>query len=261
MSAVDQSRPGGEEMAAELGAAIEARQLQLYYQPIVSLVSRVAGDVEALPRWPRNGTEILAPTDFIEVAQEFGLLPELERWAIETAFEQLARWRRATDLDISLNVSEDHVYESALADEVKVAAERNGVEPRRLSVEISETTLVEADGRRVEKLRELAELGIGLMVDDYRGALPAERLREIPATALKISRRVVAGIPDLPRPTEIASTAIRVARDRGVRVIANGVESPGQVAALRDMGCQFGQGFMFSIPMPAEVLAERALPR
>jgi diguanylate cyclase len=250
-----------EAMAAELGEAIRQRELQLYYQPIVSLVDRVAGEVEALPRWPRSGGEILAPADFIEVAEEFGLLADLERWAIEAAFEQLARWRRSTDLDVSLNVSEDHVYESALIDEVKLAADRHGVESRRLSVEISETALVEADEPRMEKLRELAGLGIGLMVDDYSGALPAERLGELPATALKISRRVVAGIPDLPRPTEIASTAIRVARERGVRVIANGVESPGQVAALRDMGCQYGQGFMFSIPMPADVLAERALPR
>jgi EAL domain-containing protein (putative c-di-GMP-specific phosphodiesterase class I) len=250
-----------ETMAAELGDAIRQRELRLYYQPIVSLVDRVAGEVEALPRWPRSGGEILAPSDFIEVAQEFGLLPDLERWAIDTAFEQLARWRRGTDLDISLNVSEDHVYESALADEVKVAAERHGVEPRRVSVEISETSLLESDEGRLTKLRELAGLGIGLMVDDYSGALPAERLREIPATALKISRRVVAGIPDLPRQTEAASTAIQIAREQGVRVIANGVESPGQLAALRDMGCQFGQGFLFSIPMPAEVLAERALPR
>jgi EAL domain-containing protein (putative c-di-GMP-specific phosphodiesterase class I) len=253
--------PGPEAMAAELGEAIRQRELQLYYQPIVSLVDRIAGEVEALPRWPRSGGEILAPSDFIEVAQEFDLLAELERWAIEAAFEQLSRWRRETDLDISLNVSEDHVYESALVDEVRAAAERHGVEPTRLSVEISETALVEADGRRLEKLRELAELGIGLTVDDYSGALPPERLRELPATALKISRRVIAGIPDLPRQTETASAAIRLARERGVRVIANGIESPGQLAALRDMGCQFGQGFMFSIPMPAEVLAERALPR
>jgi EAL domain-containing protein (putative c-di-GMP-specific phosphodiesterase class I) len=260
MNAVEPLGPGAE-VAADLGEAIRRRELRLYYQPIVSLVDRIASEVEALPRWPRSGGEILAPSDFIEVAREFELLAELERWAIETAFGQLARWRRATDLDISLNVSEDHVYESALADEVKTAAERHGVEPRRLSVEISETSLMESDVRRLEKLRELASLGIGLTIDDYSGALPAERLGELPATALKISRRVIAGIPDLPRQTEAASTAIRVAHERGIRVIANGVESPGQLAALRDMGCQFGQGFMFSTPMPAEVLAERALPR
>jgi EAL domain-containing protein (putative c-di-GMP-specific phosphodiesterase class I) len=99
------------------------------------------------------------------------------------------------------------------------------------------------------------------MIDDYSGGLPAARLGALPVNALKISRRVVAGIPDVPSQTEIASTAIRVAREQGMRVIANGIESPGQLAAIRDMGCEFGQGFLFSIPMPAEVLAERALPR
>jgi EAL domain-containing protein (putative c-di-GMP-specific phosphodiesterase class I) len=102
---------------------------------------------------------------------------------------------------------------------------------------------------------------VGLTVDDYSGMVPIERLRQLPTTALKISRRVVSAIPDRQRETEIAAAAIELAREMGVRVIANGIESPGQLAALRDMGCKYGQGFLFSIPMPAEVLAERALPR
>lgn len=261
MTAVEPMQPGAEALAAELDAAIKGHQLRLYYQPIVSLVDRVVSEVEALPRWPRGEREILAPPDFIDVAQEFDLLAELERWAIEAAFAQLAQWRRGSDLAISLNLSEDHVYESALPEQIRAAAERHGVEPGRLSLEIPETALLESSPERLEKLRELAGLGVGLTIDDYSGALPAERIGELPASALKISRRVVAGIPDLPRQTEIASTVIRLARERGERVIANGIESPGQLAAIRDMGCQFGQGFLFSIPMPAEVLAERALPR
>jgi EAL domain-containing protein (putative c-di-GMP-specific phosphodiesterase class I) len=257
MSTVDQSRPGGEEMAAELGAAIEARQLQLYYQPIVSLVSRVAGDVEALPRWPRNGTEILAPTDFIDVAQEFGLLPSLEHWAIETAFEQLSRWRRATDVNVALNLSEDHVYESDLPGEISSAAEHQGVDASRLSIEISEAALAETSGERLARLNELHELGVGLTIDDYSCEMSSDELGALPTSALKISRRIIAGIPDSRRHTKTISAAIELARELGVRVIANGVESPGQLAALRDLGCEYGQGFLFSIPMPADVLTER----
>jgi diguanylate cyclase len=135
------------------------------------------------------------------------------------------------------------------------------VGPRRLSLEISETALVEANSQMVERLNEVTTLGVGLTVDDYSGMVPIERLRQLPTTALKISRRVVSAIPDGQRETEIAAAAIKLAREMGVRVIANGIESPGQLAALRDMGCKYGQGFLFSIPMPAEVLAERALPR
>jgi EAL domain-containing protein (putative c-di-GMP-specific phosphodiesterase class I) len=261
VNAVEISEPGAERLAAELGEAIEHKRLQLYYQPIVSLLDRVARKVEALPRWPRDEGEILAPADFIDVAQEFDLLVGLERWAIEAAFEQLSNWRRETDLDISLNLSDDHIYSSTLPDELRAAAQRHGVDTRRLSLEVSETALVEADRERLEKLQALLNLGVGLMIDDYSGSVPANQLVELPATALKISRRVVAGIPDVPRSTEIAATALRLAGDLGVRVIANGIESPGQLAALRDMGCEYGQGFLFSVPMPAEVLAERALPR
>jgi EAL domain-containing protein (putative c-di-GMP-specific phosphodiesterase class I) len=261
VTAVEPAEPSAEAMAAELGEAIEQRRLRLYYQPIVSLVDRVANEVEALPRWPRNDDQTLAPPDFIGVAEEFDLLGNLERWAIETAFEQLSRWRRSTDLDVSLNLSEDHLYEGALPEEIRKAAERSDVEPRRLSLEISETALMEATGQRLERLNELSGLGVGLTVDDYSGAIPKEELARLPTTTLKISRRVVAGIPDGIRHTETAVGAIRIARELGVTVIANGIESPGQLAALRDMGCQHGQGFLFSIPMPAEVLAERAASR
>jgi EAL domain-containing protein (putative c-di-GMP-specific phosphodiesterase class I) len=258
MTTPDPARQGEEAMATELSEAIDQRQLQLYYQPIVSLVDRLARQVEALPRWPRNGRQILAPADFIGVAQEFDLLPKLERWAIETAFAQLSRWRRATNLDVSLNLSEDHAYQSALPNAIQSAGERHGVDPRRLSLEISETALIETDEGGLERLHELSRLGVGLTVDDYSGGVSAERLGELPTGALKISRRVVAGIPDVERQTETASAAIRLARQLGLRVIANGIESPGQFAALREMGCEYGQGFLFSIPMPADVLAARA---
>lgn len=254
-------RPDPERMAAELGEAIRQGRLQLYYQPIVSLLDRVAAEVEALPRWPRDGGEILAPPDFIEVAEEYELLPQLERWAIAAVFEQLGRWRRATDLDVSLNLSEGHVYAGALPDEIREAASRHDVATRRVSLEVSETALLEAGHDLRGRLQALFDLGVGLTVDDYSGAMPAERLAELPAAALKISRRVVAGIPDSPTHTETASTALRRAGELGVRVIANGIESPGQLAALRDMGCEYGQGFFFSLPMPADVLAERAMPR
>jgi EAL domain-containing protein (putative c-di-GMP-specific phosphodiesterase class I) len=261
VSPADPVPSNGAAMAAELGEAIGGHGLRLYYQPIVSLVDRVASEVEALPRWPRDDREILAPDDFIDVAAEFGLLADLERWAIEAAFEQLSRWRRATDVDISLNLSEDHIYESALPDEIRRAAGSRGVNPARLSLEITETALIEAEGDRRARLEELRQVGVGLTIDDYSGALPVQRLGELPIGALKISRRMVAGIPDSRRSNETASTVIGRARELGVTVIANGIESPGQLAALRDMGCEYGQGFLFSVPMPAEVLAERAMRR
>lgn len=233
-------QPGAEALAAELGEAIKQKRLQLYYQPVVSLVDRVASEVEALLRWPRNGRQILAPPDFIEVAQEFDLLPGLERFAIEAAFEQLASWQRATDLDIALNVSAHHVFETPLPEQITALAERFAVEPSRLHLEVSETALLESGGKQLERLRELGDLGVGLTIDDYSGALAAERIAELPIGALKISRRVVGAIPDGARQTEIATAALKLADELEVKVIANGIESSGQLAALREMGCRFG---------------------
>ncbi len=261
MSTLDHTEPGADALAAELGLAIEHKRLRLYYQPIVSLIDRVAHDVEALPRWPRNGDEILAPADFIDIARQFGLLADLERWAIETAFEQMSRWRRSTDVNVALNLSEDHVYESDFGDQISACATANGVERRRLSIEISETALAETSGEQLARLNALADLGVGLTIDDYSGAVPVDQLTALPTTALKISRRIVAGIPDHQRHTEVAARALTLGREYNLRVIANGVESPGQLAALRDMGCEYGQGFLFSIPMPAEVLSERSVRR
>jgi EAL domain-containing protein (putative c-di-GMP-specific phosphodiesterase class I) len=261
LNVVETQGPEAEKLAAELGEAIEQRRLELYYQPVVSLIDRVASEVEALLRWPRNGGEILAPPDFIAIAKRFGLLLDLERWAIDAAFEQLSRWRRATDLDLSLNLSEGHVYSEALPRELQEAAERHGVATRRISLEIAEDSLIQAGGERMQKLQSLFAVGAGLIVDDFSAALPSDQLAALPTNALKISRRVVAGIPDNPDHTETVQTALRLSGELGVRVIANGVESPGQLAVLRDMGCEYGQGFLFSVPMPADVLAERAMPR
>jgi EAL domain-containing protein (putative c-di-GMP-specific phosphodiesterase class I) len=261
VNAVEARDPGAEQLAAELGAAIEQRRLELYFQPIVSLVDRVASEVEALLRWPRNEDEILAPADFIEVARHYELLPALERLAIDTAFEQLSRWRRSTDLDISLNLTDAYLYSDRLPGEIRESAERHGVASRRLSLEVSEPALVTADADQVRRLRAVFADGVGLIVDHYRGEVSASRLAELPVNALKISRQVVGGIPDSAAHTETAKTALRLADELGLRVIANGVESPGQLAVLRDMGCEYGQGFLFSVPMPADVLAERAMPR
>jgi EAL domain-containing protein (putative c-di-GMP-specific phosphodiesterase class I) len=242
-----------------LRAAIEDRRMDLYYQPIASLSDRSATMLEALPRWPNPEHGILAPADFISVAESNGLIGPLEIWAIREAVNQLSRWNSgvASELTISLNLSEKHVYESDLPGVVENAASACGIDRRRLGCEISEAALLDADGRSIGKLRAMAEIGVALTVDDYSGAAPPEMLRELPVSALKISRRLVAGIPDDERCVESVVGAIATARDLKVTVIANGVESPGQLASLRDLGCGYAQGFLISLPMPADALEER----
>jgi EAL domain-containing protein (putative c-di-GMP-specific phosphodiesterase class I) len=247
----------------ELAEAIRDCTLELYFQPVVSLADRSSITLEALPRWPHPRRGVLAPPDFIGVAEEQGLMAELEHWAIEQALSQLRVWSGgvASELSVTINLSEEHAYSSDLAAEVESAAEERGVSPRRLGIEVSERALAEAGGRSVAKLRALAGIGVGLTVDDYDGVIESERLRELRASCLKISRRIVAGIPDDSGSLEAARAAVSQGRELGLAIVANGVESPGQAAVLRDLGCEYGQGFLYSVPMPASVVEERMLPR
>lgn len=248
--------------ADELRAAIEAEELSLYFQPIVSLTDRSATMLEALPRWAHPERGILAPQDFIGLAETSGLLASLERWAIRTAVRHLERWRSGTasELEISINLSEEHVFEADLVEAVQAAGPDDALS-HRLGFEITEEALVEAGGRSVEKLQRLADLGVSLIVDDYRGLVGSTLLRDLPITALKISQEIVAGIPDRGADCDAAARAIEVGRELGLASIASGVEGPGQLASLRKMGCHYAQGFFFSLPMPAEVLEERMLGR
>ncbi len=247
------------ELARELAEAIDRGELELYYQPIVSLGDRSVTRLEGLPRWPHPQRGILAPADFIEAARASDLLPALERWAIEAAFSRLAAWSEgvAGELTISLNLSEEHAFNADLAGFVSSTAARSSASAERLGFEIAEAALIEAGGRSVEKLRAIAALGPTFTVDDYSGGLSVDLLRELPIDALKIGRRTVEGIPDDARRLESATAAIRRGRELDLATIAVGIESPGQLASLRELGCDYGQGFFFSVPMPVEALAER----
>ena len=255
--------PGNGIDPGELREAIAAGRLRLYFQPIVALADRSATMLEALPRWTTARRGILAPADFIELAESSGLLDELESWAIGATFRQLSRWDSgvAAELSISLNLSERHLYETDLAAAVEAAAEEFGVPAGRIGFEIDETSLVGAGGRSLEKLRALADLGVALTIDDYAGRVSPELLGELPTTALKISREIVAGIPDDRSRVQAATEAVDRGRALGLELIASGIEGPGQLASLRDLGCKYGQGFLISLPMPAEVLEERMAPR
>lgn len=257
------TNPGTTLTEERLRDAIEGRVLHLYYQPIVSLEDRSSTLLEALPRWPVGAGEVLGPADFLEIARRGGLLAGLERWGIETAFGQLARWESgvSAEMCVSLNLSEQNIFEGDIAAAVAEAAAESGASPERLQFEISEAALVTAAGRSLEKLRALADLGVSLTVDGFTGKAPRERLEELPVGALKIGREIVAGIPDDQQSLDAAAVAVEVARDLGLTVIATGVENPGQLASLRDMGFDRAQGFFFSVPMPPEVLEERMLPR
>ena len=177
--------PGTTLTEERLRDAIEGRTLDLYYQPIVSLTDRSSTLLEALPRWPIGAGEVLGPDDFLDLARQGGLLDGLERWGILTALNQLARWDSgvSAEMCVSLNLSEQNVFDGDLAAAVAEGAEATGAAPDRLQFEISESALAEAAGRSLEKLRALSDLGVALTVDRFTGAAPRELLEELPVGA------------------------------------------------------------------------------
>lgn len=251
------------ELADALQSAISSHALHLYFQPIVSLADRSATKLEALPRWSHPERGMLAPSDFIEVAEGAGLLEQLERWAITEALHQLSRWSSGVpgQLSISVNLSSQHAFGDELTDVIRAEAVAARASTRRLGVEISEQALTAAAPASLRALRNLSDLGVSITVDNFAGTLEAEDLKRLPISAMKIGRNLVAGIPDDEESLRLTSSAVALGRDLGLAVIATGIESPGQAAALRELGCRYGQGFLFSVPMPAEVLEERMRSR
>ena len=251
------------DIASELPAALAAGQMHLYYQPVVSLAERSATTLEALPRWDHPEHGVLGPQSFIEPAREAGLLEQVERWAITDAMHQLGRWSTGIpgQLSISVNLSTPHVISGELAQLISDTAAATGISISRFGIEVPEAPLASLGPEELAALRELSDAGVNLTIDGYAGVLDEARLRQLPVSSLKIARGVIADIPDDPEQLAMVRRTIAIGRELGIGVIAGGIENPGQAAALRDAGCRYGQGFLFSVPMPAEVLEERMTER
>lgn len=250
-----------DDIADELSAALAGGQMHLYFQPVVSLSDRSATTLEALPRWDHPSHGVIGPDSFIEPARAASMLDEIERWAIVEAMHQLAHWSSgvAAQLSISVNLSTGHALSGRLAQIVGETAAATGVPTGRLGIEIQESALMAMSAAGLRGLRTLADVGVNFTIDGFTGQLDAEMLRTLQISSVKIDRRVIARIPDDVAQMEIVRRALALGRELGIGVIATGIENPGQAAALRNAGCHYGQGFLFSVPMPAEVLEERML--
>ncbi len=257
--AKEASWPDSARVASDLEAALGTGALKLYYQPVVSLVDRSTTTLEALPRWHHPDRGVLAPTAFLAAAETHGVLDRLEKWAIDAAMRQLARWNRgiASQLSVTLNLSEHHAFHGNLAKTVSEAAEATGVSPERLGFEVTESALLRSGPRRTQMLDGLEALGTGMIVDSYTGEADASDLQGLPITGIKTARQIAEGIPDDRGSVQVACAAINLGDELEIDMIASGIENPGQAASLRELGCPFGQGFLFAVPMPAEALEER----
>jgi len=240
------------DMASDLQRAIAREELQLQYQPIVELAtSRVTG-AEALVRW-RRGDEAVPPRAFLAVAEDSGLIVALGEWVLRKVCAQGAAWRAASwDVGVSVNIALRQLNAPHFPAQVAAALAESGLSPSALTIELSERMLVEDSGLIADRLAELRDLGVQLAIDDFgTGYASLAHLRQLPADIIKIDPSFVSGLGQDPVLTMLTKTIVQVGRDLGMQVVAEGIEQPRQLAELREMGCDYGQGFLVARPMAA----------
>jgi diguanylate cyclase (GGDEF)-like protein len=244
------------QLARDLPAAIERGMLELEYQPVVGLAERRVLGLEALVRWrhPQLGT--VPPEEFIHLAEDDGLIVALQRWVLGAATAALAPLlAEGRDLQLGVNISVRHLQAGCLAPDVARALAASGVPPHRLMVEITESVLMGAEDAVGADLVTLREMGCILSLDDFgRGYSSLARLARLPVDVLKMDRDFVADIERDPRAAALVGTVVELGHILGMDVVAEGVETAGQMAALRRLGCRFLQGYLLGRPVAAAEL-------
>ena len=250
------------QIETELRRAIERGELEVHYQPIVQLVGGRTRAFEALIRWRHPTRGLVLPEHFLAVAEETGLAIPIGRWVIVESCRQLAAWQRTPgreDLRISVNVSNRQFWQGGLVDDVAEALRVSRLHPRCLAFEITEGVIMNNVGLARKMLEDLHNLGCELHIDDFgTGYSSLEALHRLPIDALKIDRSFVARLGVDAKSSALVHTIVLMGGNLGLQLIAESVETEEQRDHLLRLGCAYGQGHLFSQPVPAEE-AERLI--
>ena len=243
-----------------LRRAVERRELRVHYQPLVSLDTGAVRGVEALLRWEHPERGMLAPGDFITVAEETGLIVPIGVWVLRAACQQLQRWTADgvghPRFSLSVNLSGRQLSSPSLVDDVAAVLDETGIDPSRIELEITESVLMDDVDASQETLTALRRLGVRLGIDDFgTGYSSMSYLRRFPVDVLKVDRSFVDGLGADPSDSAIVAAIVTLAHTLGLRAVAEGVETGDHLAELRRLGCDYAQGFLFARPMPGDALA------
>ncbi|MCW2566419.1 MAG: hypothetical protein JWN54_516 [Mycobacterium sp.] len=239
------------EATNELRGAVERDELVAYYQPIVELETARPVGVEALVRWAHPARGLVPPGEFIGLAEETGLIVDIGDWVLRRAATDVAAWGSG-DLGCSVNLSPRQLATPDVVARVTRALERSGLEPHRLTVEITETAVLEDIDEAVRVLDRLKRLGLQVAVDDFgTGYASLGYLKRLPVDSLKIDRSFVTDVAAGGEDAKIAAAVIGLAAALDLKVVAEGIETQVQLQALIDLGCRYGQGYLFARPQPA----------
>jgi diguanylate cyclase len=248
-------------LLSELRAAVSGGQFVLYYQPKAALGGRNVHGVEALVRWQHPTYGLVPPNDFIPLAEHTGLIKPLTTWVLNTALEQLSRWREMNgspflaNLSVAVNVSTRSLLDDDFPTEVATSLERWGIPPHLLALEITESTIMADPSRAHRLLSELSATGVQVSIDDFgTGYSSLSYLKNLPVNELKIDRSFVYQMHRDPNDAVIVQSVIDLGRNLGLHTVAEGIEDDETWEHLRRLGCDSGQGYLLARPMPAENL-------
>jgi len=243
----------------ELRRAVEHGEFTIWFQPIVELRNRWAAGAEALVRWEHPERGLIAPEHFISLCEESGLIVPLGEWILRDACSQLKRWQDSgiESLRLSVNLSARQLRQRGIVHTVQDILDQSGVAPGMLAFELTESLLMEQGGTTERRIRELAELGVALAIDDFgTGYSSLSYLKNFPVSTLKIDRSFIVDVTTSPDAAAITTAIIALAKAMDLDVVAEGVETKGQAAFLRERGCQKVQGYLFGRPAPRALFTD-----
>ena len=242
----------------ELQRALEQGELRLHYQAGVDLRTGQLTGAEALIRWQHPKRGLIVPERFLAVAEETGLIIPLGAWVIGETCRQLAEWQARPEtahLHLSLNLSARELAHPDVVSTVLGCVRESSIDPRSLTIEVTESTAMADGDTGFRALRDLSSEGIQVAIDDFgTGYSSLEQLRRMPVDIVKVDRSFVSGMVANSTDRELVAAVVGMGRALKLCVVAEGIETPEQADALRDLGCDIGQGFLFSRPVPADQL-------
>jgi diguanylate cyclase (GGDEF)-like protein len=245
------------ETEVALRRAVERGELRVHYQPVVHLDSADIVALEALVRWDRPGVGLVTPSEFIPIAEETGLIVPLGTWVLEEACRQVAAWQdlgpRGT-LGVTVNMSGRQLVQPDVVEVVRTALARAQLDPGLLTLEITESVLLDDDAHAIDVLGALKDLGVRLAIDDFgTGYSSLTYLRHFPFDVVKVDQSFVHNLGTNVEDSTIVAAVIALSKALGLRVVAEGIETAEHLAALLNLDCDYAQGYFFSRPMPADV--------
>ncbi|MBA2735824.1 MAG: PAS domain S-box protein [Pyrinomonadaceae bacterium] len=256
------------ELETDLRYAVERNEFEVYYQPIVNLETGEIREFEALIRWRHPTRGLIAPNEFIGIAEETGLIIQIGEWILLEACRQIAAWRGRfpafASLSMSVNLSAKQLMHPSLTAQVREILRQTNLDPRHLKLEVTESTVMENSETALRVLSELRALGISLSTDDFgTGYSSLSYLHRFPFQRLKIDRSFINQMDADIKSEAIVRSILMLGENLEIETVAEGIENADQLWQLRSLGCQIGQGYLFSPPtgaVAAEKLLREGLP-